>query len=104
MKQYDEIELINPCELFNNGKSLLSIDEFKLFVSKCINLECTNLRGKQLIHYANNLELIKCLVEKGVDVNCADKNGWHPINYACIRNDNTLEIVKYLVENGADIE
>jgi len=43
---------------------------------------------------------VKCLVEKGADVNAKDKSGMSPLHWAvfCGRTD----IVQYLIENGAD--
>ena len=87
---------------------LLNLDEFKVFVSKCINLNCTedNILYRQLIHFAsiaNELEMVKCLVENGVDINCIAGGNVQSIHYACMMGDRSLELVKYLVENGADV-
>ena len=99
MNQFDKIELYDPEDLFdyNYDKFLLNIDEFKVFASKCINLNY-----EEMIHYACigcDLDIVKYLVEEhSVDINCT-KDGWYPIHVAF----NSLDIVKYLVEKGADI-
>ena len=108
MNQYDKIELNDRHSMVMNCEFLLSVDEFKVFASKCININYTNPHtGNQLIHDActgNRLDVVKYLVEHGADVNCVNKRRERPINYACGKNgDKALELVKYLVENGADI-
>ena len=108
MNQFDEIELDDPNDLINYRKFLLNINEFKVFASKCINLHRTVVRGKCLFHHAcsvNDLEMVKCLVEKGADVNCkfSTYNDRQPIHVACNWGDAGLELVKYLIDHGADI-
>ena len=82
MNQFDKIKLIDPSYLFDlYSKPLLNIDEFKLFVSKCVNLDCVDSFRKQLIHYAcidNNLDMVKCLVENGADINVKTNDGKLP--------------------------
>ena len=101
MNQYDEIELYDPEDLFDYDYNmfLLNIDEYKVFASKCINLDEHN----DIIHYAcwgNNLDIVKYLVEeRNVDINYIDRDGWYPIHSAC----NSLDLIEYLVEKGADI-
>ena len=48
-----------------------------------------------------NLEIIKYLISKGVNVNCRSKNGFTPLHIAVINGH--LDIVKYLVSCGAEI-
>lgn len=105
MNQFDKIELDNPHKLFNE-KCILNIDEFKVFVSKCINLDCDDIECNRLIHIACarcELEMVKCLVECGDDINDTNMWGISPINVACRCGDDALELIKYLIANGADI-
>ena len=56
-------------------------------------LWCAAVSGK--------LEVTKCLVEHGADVNSISDSGSTPVRSACFMTH--LDIVSYLVENGADI-
>jgi ankyrin repeat protein len=51
---------------------------------------------------SNNLDLVKYLVEHGVNVNARDKYGDTALVVAS-GEAGRLNIVKYLVENGADV-
>jgi ankyrin repeat protein len=106
MNQFDKIEINNPDLLIKDGRCVLNLDEFKIFTKKCINLDCPGISGRHLIHrmcWINNLDIVKCLVTNGADVNCVDNWGWHPIHEACRNGDGALELVKFLVANGADV-
>ena len=48
------------------------------------------------------LEVVKCLVENGAEIESKDWSGRTPLHQAAFNGD--LDIVKYLVENGAKIE
>ena len=50
---------------------------------------------------AGKLNVVKCLVKHGADVNSASDTGSTPVRSACFMTH--LEIVKFLVESGADI-
>lgn len=56
-------------------------------------LWCAAVSGK--------MNVIKCLVETGANVNAASDSGSTPVRSACFMTH--LEIVRYLVEHGADI-
>ena len=109
INQYNKIELDNDFyKLFYSGYEYsLNMYEFKLLLSKCINLDCTNTCGKQLIHYACGspiyLDIVKYLVINGADVNCTDYDGERPIHNACWKGNEALEVVKYLISQGADV-
>jgi ankyrin repeat protein len=106
MNQFDKIEIYNSHLLMENDVCALNIDEFKLFAKKCINLDCPGIYGLCLIHrmsWINNLDMVKCLVENGADVNCVSHWGSHPIHEACHNGDEALEVVKFLIANGADV-
>ncbi|XP_067212534.1 protein fem-1 homolog A isoform X3 [Linepithema humile] len=50
---------------------------------------------------SGNLEVIKCLISHGADVNAVSDSGSTPVRSACFMTH--MDIVSYLVENGADI-
>lgn len=50
---------------------------------------------------SGNLEVIKCLVSHGADVNAVSDSGSTPVRSACFMTH--MDIVSYLVEKGADI-
>ncbi|XP_070167177.1 protein fem-1 homolog A-like isoform X2 [Polyergus mexicanus] len=50
---------------------------------------------------SGNLEVIKCLISHGADVNAVSDSGSTPVRSACFMTH--MDIVLYLVENGADI-
>lgn len=106
MNKYDEIVLTNPRDLFGNFRCMLNIDEFKAFADKCINLKCDDIGGRmlQLACISFDMDIIKYLVEHGVNVNCTNNCGpIYPLQIACNRGDKRLELAKYLVANGAEI-
>ncbi|MBQ3948205.1 MAG: ankyrin repeat domain-containing protein, partial [Ruminococcus sp.] len=60
--------------------------------------------GETALHFAaqcGDLEMVKWLIEQGLDVNAKDAHGRTSLLYAAIKGD--LELVKWLVEHGADV-
>ncbi|MFC1842303.1 ankyrin repeat domain-containing protein, partial [Candidatus Dependentiae bacterium] len=53
--------------------------------------------------YRGNIEVVKLLLQKGADVNKADKDGQTPLHEACSCFCGKLDIVKVLLQNGADV-
>jgi ankyrin repeat protein len=107
INKFDKINLDDPSCLIENGKFILNMDEFKLFASKCNNLDCIDTNGEQLIHHVcriNNLDIVKYLVENGANVNYANNLRCSPIHCVRFGRDGALELIKYLVEHGADIK
>jgi len=51
--------------------------------------------------FSRNLNLVKYLVDCGLDINKAKNDGWTPLFYASMNGHEN--IVKYLVGLGADI-
>lgn len=87
-----------------------SVKVVKYLVNHGANINAKNSCGATpLLEAAKymNLELVKCLVELGADVNVKEKSegfipeieGFTPLHYAAL----DMELVKYLVEHGADI-
>ncbi len=59
--------------------------------------------GASLLHYSvlgQNLESVKALIRRGVDVNAVNDEGQTPLHYAAMLNHR--EIAEYLVQHGAD--
>ncbi|XP_026827953.1 protein fem-1 homolog A isoform X2 [Ooceraea biroi] len=50
---------------------------------------------------SGNLEVIKCLISHGADINAVSDSGSTPVRSACFMTH--MDIVSYLVEKGADI-
>jgi ankyrin repeat protein len=59
-----------------------------------VNAECEDRGG---------FEVIKTLVEAGVEINCQDKYGNTPLWYACIYYAINQRTIRYLLEEGADM-
>ncbi|XP_072766909.1 protein fem-1 homolog A-like isoform X2 [Anoplolepis gracilipes] len=71
---------------------------------------CYEVPDDRSVHYvtplwcaavSGNLEVIKCLIAHGADVNAVSDSGSTPVRSACFMTH--MDIVSYLVENGADI-
>jgi ankyrin repeat protein len=105
MNMCGEIKINSPYEICHGYKIQLTANEFRIFANKCINLDCESSYGTRLIHlvcYSGTIDMLRCLVTHGVEVNCIGGDWDYPIHGA-FYNENTLEMVKCLVENGADI-
>lgn len=50
----------------------------------------------------DNINIIKCLVSNGIDINIKDINGYTALHHL-INLNNSFETIKYLVNNGANI-
>ncbi|KAJ5078069.1 ankyrin repeat protein [Anaeramoeba ignava] len=73
------------------GNNSISIEHIEYLIQKVLHLACQN----------NSLEIIKYLVEKGVDINAKTNDNETVLHLAC--QNNSIEIIKYLVEKGVDI-
>lgn len=49
--------------------------------------------------YANNIDVAKALLNKGVDINQTDNFNWSAVHY----RHETLDFLKFLINNGADV-
>jgi len=79
-----------------NEKFKISLNKTNFSDSTCKYLinEC----NKKII----NMNIIKCLIEYGININEKDYFGRTPLYIACLNGNETL--VKHLVEYGADID
>lgn len=83
-----------------NGKS----SSFNLLADK-VDLNAVDNRGKGVLHHAcenYNLEIVKELMKRKININLKDYNEYTPFNIAC--ECGFIEIVKLLLENGASID
>jgi ankyrin repeat protein len=62
--------------------------------------------GSTPLHWAaisnTNVDVIKCLLERGADINAKNNGGNTPLHWAARKNSNG-DVIKCLIENGADI-
>lgn len=99
-------------ELFTSIR-LGSINKVEHYI-KLANVNAINKKGETLLTYALQrdevkLEIIKCLIENGADIDLTNKLGNNAIasfiltkwDYFLTR-DESFEIIKYLLESGAD--
>lgn len=80
-----------------------NVAEIKSIVHKD-ELEFKDNDGRTLLFhaiYAKNEELIKWILDQGVDINLKDKIGWTPLHYAA--QEYLIGISKILIEKGADV-
>jgi ankyrin repeat protein len=119
------LELVNQC--LKEGAPVNDVDEFKsdalyysvvsyndnlvkYLVSKGANINSSYKENRNILHIAvraecedrGAFEIIKTLVNSGVDINAQDQHGNTPLWYAAIYfviNENTI---KFLLKNGAD--
>ncbi|KAJ3448862.1 transient receptor potential cation channel subfamily a member [Anaeramoeba flamelloides] len=80
----------------------------KYFLEQGIDVN-TNITGHGLLHYvcdndSENFELMKLLINKGININmCWENSSKTPLYFLC-ENITRLDILKYFFENGAKIQ
>lgn len=62
-----------------------------------------SLLNYMALDYYGNVDKIKLLLDKGVDVNAKDVNGNTVLHNVAADNDPKIDRIKFLLENGADI-
>lgn len=76
--------------------------KFLRYLNDIANKSKEPLNTSDLILIANNIEIIKYLLEIGANINCQDENGRTPLIKACMYNN--FEIAKLLIFKGANID
>lgn len=93
-------ELLGNCIEFNHNDLF-----YKWVTDKMINFHYIGfVYTSTLIHMASaceNIEILKYLLNKGVDINLKNHFGYTPLIVAAEYEE--FETVKFLVENGADV-
>ena len=46
--------------------------------------------------------MIKYIIDKGVDLECTNREGYKPIHYIC--QYSTPKMIKYIIDKGIDLE
>jgi len=90
-------------KLFTDG----SVAVLKHIIDNASNLEYIDEGNddRRLIHHiceSSNSEVIKYIIDKGVDLECQDENGRRPIHYICERPE--PDMLKYIISKGVDLE
>jgi hypothetical protein len=60
---------------------------------------CKNYQNENLI------DIIRLLIEKGIDVNCENRDGDNALHFLCAnyKNENLIDIIRLLIEKGIDV-
>ena len=93
-------ERINVIEAIKND----DIEYFKQISEHIVNEKYEN--GKTILHYAlygGNVEIVKLLIQKGVNVNEKDDFGRTPLEYLLIY-EHTEELFNLIVENSVELD
>lgn len=91
---YGVTPLYNACSNYN-------IDLIKFLIANGADVHVKTTNNESLLNRPKNLEVIKILVDYGVDVNGADDNGITPLFHAS--QTLGLDKIKFLVEKGANV-
>jgi ankyrin repeat protein len=78
-------------------------DLVKILIDHQININ--NKNNLLLIHYIcynSTPEMIKYIIDKGVDLECPDIDEWNPIHYIC--RYSTPEMIQYIIDKGVNLE
>jgi len=78
-------------------------DVAMLVIDKGVDVNTKDKDGYTPLHLANNIEFTKLLIARGADVNANNKNGSTPLHMAVFTRKGRKEIVEILIANGADV-
>lgn len=62
-------------------------------------MNIANPSGKPLLHLARDIDVVRCLVEYGADVNAVDRLGETAL-FGAVQPD----IVQFLIDHGAEVD
>ncbi|MCO5297063.1 MAG: ankyrin repeat domain-containing protein [Fimbriimonadaceae bacterium] len=87
-------------------------EPFKRLVAAGARLDERGQSGETILHYAANggdLEIVKFLVNQGLDVNAKDNRGMTPLMHSVFssglpKDKAPIEIVRLLIDLGADLD
>ena len=65
-----------------------------------LHLVCRNYHGDNLIN------IVRLLIDKGINVNAKDNEDWNALHVVCCYNngDNLIEIVRLLIDSGINVK
>ena len=74
------------------------LEVVKLLIEKGIDINQIDIFRHNALHWASNVEVVKLLIEKGIDINQTDKNGWNALHWASKRGHKEIEQI--LIDKG----
>jgi ankyrin repeat protein len=104
-------ELITYMSLYNTfslqasnymAELLKNLQIVKILIDKNVNI--IGKTNKKLIHWICQYsipEIIRYIIDKGVDLECQDNGGWRPIHFIC--RYSTPDMIKYIIDKGVDL-
>jgi ankyrin repeat protein len=97
----------NMNKYFDKALSALYKEDMKEFQNAILELDGLNFiddDGRSLIFYTvleGQLNAVKLLIEKNINLNVIDESGWTPLHYAV--SEHYSGITNLLIENGAEV-
>jgi len=103
---------LSPLSYAVDLATLTGPEPFKRLVAAGARLDERGPRGETTLHYAANggdLEVVKFLLEQGMDVNAKDDRGMSPLMHSVFssglpKDKAPIEVVRFLIAHGADID
>ena len=80
-----------------------NIEIIKLLLSKGINVNKKNNKGKTCLHLVKDKNTLKLLIDNDGDINVKNNNGLTCLHSVCDNNVLNLKMIKLLIECGIDI-
>ncbi|WP_425383706.1 ankyrin repeat domain-containing protein [Wolbachia endosymbiont (group A) of Microdon myrmicae] len=94
----------NDLETLSTAAEKCNLDTVRSLIKNVVDINATHhYFGATSLHYATSggcLEVVKFLIEEGIDVNTTDAFSWTALHYAARKGH--LEIAKFLLKNGAN--
>lgn len=102
---------VNLNDEMSNGDpvflGLISYNEYCALIKDKIdqfdNIAACNQAGQNALFLCNDVEMIRKLVKKGLDVNLKDNRGYTPLMWKC-RRYSSAPAIKTLIDCGADVK